>query len=160
MARSNVSLRTIQNFLAQKRIAMVGISREKMNIGLSLMQEFTKLGYDVVPVNPNATEIDGHPCYARVQDIHPAPDAVLILTSPQVTEKVVRDCSEAGVKHVWMYRGGGQGSVSEDAVKFCREKGIEVVPGQCPFMFLSSVHGVHRFHRFFYKITGQYPKVA
>jgi len=59
-----------------------------------------------------------------------------------------------------MYRGGGQGSVSDEALEFCRQKGIQVVPGHCPFMFLNPVHGVHRFHRFLFKITGQYPRSA
>ena len=157
MAPRNVSLETIESYLSQKRIAMVGISRERQNIGPALLEEFTRLGYEVLPVNPNATEIMGKHCFARVQDIHPAPNAVLILTSPTVTNSVVRDCAEAGVKYVWMYRGGGKGSVSNEAVKFCREHGMELVPGQCPFMYLEPVHGVHRFHRFIFRITGQYP---
>ena len=57
-------------------------------------------------------------------------------------------------------RGGGQGSVSEEAVEFCRAKGIEVVPGQCPFMFLQPVRSFHWFHRFVFKITGQYPRAT
>jgi predicted CoA-binding protein len=158
MPQPNVSLNAVQNFLVQKRIAMVGISRKRPDIGASLFEEFTKLGYEILPVNPSAPEILGHRCYARVQDIQPAPDAALLLTSPAVTNSVVRDCAEAGVRHVWMYRGGGQGAVSTEAVEFCRAQGIEVVPGQCPFMYLNPVHGVHRFHRFLFKITGQYPR--
>jgi predicted CoA-binding protein len=158
MAQPNVSLDTIESFLAQKRIAIVGISRERQNIGIALFKEFTRLGYEVIPVNPNVPEISGQRCFARVQEIVPTPDAALLLTSPAVTNSVVRDCAEAGIKRVWMYRGGGQGSVSPEAVEFCRAHGIEVVPGQCPFMFLPPVHGVHRFHRFFYKIGGKYPR--
>jgi predicted CoA-binding protein len=92
-----------------------------------------------------------------VQDIHPAPDAALLLTSPEVTNSVVRDCVEAGIKRIWMYRGGGQGSVSAEAVEYCRTHGVELVPGQCPFMYLSPVRSAHRFHRFIFKITGKYP---
>jgi len=158
MAQPKVSLNTIENFLAQKRIALVGISRERLNIGTDLFKALFSRGHEVSLVNPKATEMLGQRCFARVQDIHPAPDAALLLTSPGVTNSVVRDCAEAGVKRIWMYRGGGQGSVSTEAVEFCREHGIELVPGQCPFMFLSPVHGVHRFHRFFFKIGGKYPQ--
>ena len=155
---ANVSLNTIETFLSQKRIAMVGISREPQNISTSLFEELSRHGYEVLPVNPNIPEIMGRRCFARVQDIQPAPDAALLLTSPAVTNSVVRDCAEAGIKRIWMYRGGGQGSVSAEAVEFCRVHGIELVPGQCPFMFLPPVRSVHRFHRFFSKITGHYPR--
>jgi uncharacterized protein len=160
MAQPNVSLRLIENFLSAKRIAIVGISRERQNIGPSLLEEFTRHGYDLVPVNPNASEIAGRRCYRRVQEIQPAPDAALLLTSPAVTNTAVRDCAEAGIRRIWLYRGGGQGSVTPEALEFCRAHDIEVVPGQCPFMFLNPVHGVHRFHRFLFKITGQYPRAA
>jgi uncharacterized protein len=154
----NVSLNTIESFLSQKRIAMVGISRERQNISTSLFEEFCRHGYEVVPVNPNVPEIMGRRCFARVQDIQPAPDAALLLTSPAVSISVVRDCDEAGIKRIWLYRGGGQGSVSPEAVEFCRAHGMELVPGECPFMFLEPVHSVHRFHRFLVKITGHYPR--
>jgi len=158
MAKPNVSLDVIQNFLSQKRIAFIGISRERQNIGPSLFEEFRRHGYEVFAVNPKVDELLGQRCYARVQDIQPPPDAALILTSPNVTNAVVRDCSEAGIRHVWMYSSGNQGSVSPEAVEFCRAQGIEVVPGQCPFMFLDPVHSIHRFHRFINKAFGKYPR--
>lgn len=162
MAKPNVSLGVIENFLAQKRIAMVGMPRERSHDTMLLYQLFEELcrrGHEVVPVNPNASEILGRHCFARVQDIQPTPDAALVLTSPVVTNSVVRDCAEAGIKRIWMYQGGGQGSVSAEAVEFCRTHGIELVPGQCPFMFLQPVRSVHWFHRFVFKITGQYPRL-
>jgi uncharacterized protein len=163
MARPNVSLNVIEKFLAQKRIAMVGMPRERSqetSLFFQLFEELCHRGHQVLPVNPNASEILGRHCFARVQDIDPAPAAALLLTSPAVTNSVVRDCAEAGIKLVWMYRGGGQGSVSDDAVEFCRANGIEVIPGQCPFMFLQPVRSFHWFHRFVFKITGQYPRAA
>ena len=80
------------------------------------------------------------------------------MTSPGVTDKVVADCFAAGVKQVWMYRAGGKGAVSPKALEFCKAKGMEVIPGQCPFMFLPGAAGVHRFHGFIRKITGRYPR--
>lgn len=157
MAQPNVSLSAVENFLAQKRIAMVGISRQPYDIGAQLFEKFTRLGYEIVFVNPNVREIMGRPCYARVQDIQPSPDAALLLTSPAVSNAVVHDCAEAGIKHVWLYRGGGQGAVSDEAVAFCRERQINVIPGQCPFMFLKPVSGIHWCHRLIFKIRGAYP---
>jgi predicted CoA-binding protein len=152
------SLETIEDFLAQKRIAMVGVSRNRNELSAALFEELRKRGYDVVPVNPKVSEIMDQPCFARVQEIQPPVDGALLMTSPDVTDEVVSDCAAAGIRRVWMYRGGGKGAVSPKAVAFCQEHGIQVVPGQCPFMFLPGTAGVHRFHGFMRKITGRFPK--
>ena len=137
---------------------MVGISRERQHISVPLFEEFQRRGCDVPPVNPNAKEIMGRRCFARVQDIQPPPDAALLFTPPAVTNTVVRDCAEAGITRIWMHRGGGQGAVSSEAVEFCQSNGIVVVPGQCPFMFLKPVRHVHWVHRCFAKLLGHYPQ--
>ena len=160
MATQSVALETIEEFLAQKRIAMPGISRDPANFSVKLFEELCRRGYDVVPVNPNMADVQGRRCFARVQDIQPPAEAALLMTSPEATETVVNDCAEAGIRRVWMYRAGGKGSVSAKAVAFCRERGMQVVPGQCPFMFLPDAAGFHRFHGFVRKITGRYPRRA
>jgi predicted CoA-binding protein len=158
MATQRASMETIEDFLAQKRIAMAGISRDPANFSVKLFEELCRRGYDVVPVNPNAEQVQGRRCFARLQDIQPPVEAALLMTSPEATEAVVNDCAEAGIRRVWMYRAGGKGAVSRQAVQFCRERGIQVVPGQCPFMFLPDTAGFHRFHGFVRKITGRYPR--
>lgn len=158
MATKNASLEIIEDFLAQKRIAMVGISRDPASDSGRLFEELLRRGYDVVPVNPNTAGVQGWRCFARVQDIQPPVEGVLLMTSPDVTEAVVKDCADAGIRRVWMYRGVGKGSVSEKALAFCQERGMQVVPGQCPYMFLPDVAGVHRLHGFVRKIMGRYPR--
>ena len=152
------SLEVVTDFLAHKRIAMAGISRDPAELSVKLFQELIRRGYDVVPVNPNLGEVEGRRCFGRVQDVEPPVEAALLMTSPEVTEAVVRDCADAGVRTVWMYRATGRGSVSGKAVEFCRERGIQVIPGECPFMFLPGSAGIHRFHGFVRKITGRYPR--
>jgi len=158
MARYRASLDSIEDFLAQKRIAMVGISRAPKDFGAELFEELCRRGYEMVPVNPNASELLGRRCFARVQDIQPPVDAALLMTSPAVTDTVVRDCAEAGIRRVWMYGGFVPGAVSAQALEFCRAEGINVVPDQCPFMFLPNAEGGHRFHGFLRKITLRYPR--
>ena len=150
----------IQNFLAHNRIAMVGISRNPTDFSAKLFEEFCRRGYDMVPVNPGAQEIHARRSFARLQDVRPPVTAALLMTSPKVTEAVVHDCAEAGVQSVWMYRSHGKGSISAQAVEFCREQGITVIPGECPFMFLPQTGAVHRFHGFVRKITGRYPRAS
>ena len=152
------SLETIEGFLGQERIAMIGVSRDPKDFSATLFEEFRKRGYDMVPVNPNAREVLGQTCFARVQEVQPPVDAALLMTTAEVTDTVIADCAAAGIRLVWMYRAGGKGAVSEKAVAFCQEHGIHIIPGECPFMFLPGTGGVHKFHGFIRKIFGTYPK--
>jgi predicted CoA-binding protein len=158
MNAHNFSLETIEDFLAQRRIAMIGVSREPKHFSVALFDELCRRGYDVIPVNPKAPSINGHRCFGRVQDIQPPVKAALLMTSPAVTDAVVQDCHAAGITQIWMYRAAGKGAVSPQAVAYCEAKGMEVIPGQCPFMFLPGVGGIHRVHNLIRKITGRYPR--
>jgi uncharacterized protein len=146
----------IKDFLAQKRVAIVGVSRDPQHFSRALYTEFVKRGYEVVPINPAVKEIDGVPCFDRVQAA-PQVDAVLIMTSSTQTDQIVHDCAEAGVKRVWMYKGEGLGAVSASAVEFGRQHGMSVVDGQCPFMFLPQAMWFHRLHGVVRKVSGNYP---
>lgn len=151
----------IAAFLGHKRIAAIGVSRNPADFTRNLLREFRKKGYEVIPVNPAVEEIDGTRCFARVQDLEPVVAAALLLTSPAATESVVRDCVAAGITHIWMYGtsgAGGAGAVSQSAVDFCREHGVNVVIGECPFMFLPKAGFPHRVHGFIRKIIGSYPR--
>jgi predicted CoA-binding protein len=144
----------IQDFLGLKRIAVIGISQRPHDFSRMLFGELLKRGYDAVPVNPGAADIAGRTCYARIQDVTPPVEGALLMTSPKVTEQVVRECAEAGVRNVWMYRAIGKGAVSDEAVRFCRENGMKVIPGECPFMFWPNGNIVHRIHGLVHRISG------
>lgn len=139
----------VQDFLAQKKIAVVGVS-DKRDTGCNLSyKKFKEAGYQVFAVNPHITTYDGAPCYPDLKAIPEKPDAVFILANPKVTDEVVRQCVELGVKHVWMHcmMGTKPGlaadmtSVSPDAVALCRANGISVIPGSCPNQFLNPDFG-------------------
>lgn len=151
------SLKQIDEFLALKRFAMVGVSHHDNDFSRTLFRELVNRGYEVVPVNPKAQEIDGKPCYARLQDIPEPPAGALLMTAPAVTQFVVRDASAAGIAKIWMYKGGTQGAVSKEAVTFCQDAGMSVIPGECPYMFLSGGAWFHRLHGAIRKLTGSYP---
>ena len=150
---------TIDQFLAHKRLAMVGLSRNPKDFSAALYRELNKRGYEVVPVNPQAQKFHGHRCFARVSDIAPRIEAALLMTSPDVTERVVQDCVQSGVTWVWMYGVGKHGAATEQAIELCRENGIHFVAGECPLMFLPD-NGVHRIHGWVDKILGTYPRHA
>jgi predicted CoA-binding protein len=151
------SKQAIDSFLACRRIAVVGVSRNPKDFSRAVFRAFVERGYDAVPVNPAGGEAEGRRSVGRVGDIQPPPQAALLLTPPPATAEVVRQCAEAGVERVWMHRGGGQGAVSAEALALCRERGLEVVDGECPFMFLGDTGWVHGVHRFFRRLGGRLP---
>ena len=147
----------IDDFMAQKRLAIVGVSRNPKGISRMLFREFLKRGYDVIPVNPNATEVEGRKCFARVGDINPGVGGALLMTPPAKSAPLVRDAIEAGVSRVWLYRAVGKGAIHQEAVALCREKGIDLIAGYCPFMFFPEAQFFHRLHGFFMRLAGTYP---
>ena len=150
----------VEDFLAQKRLAMVGVSRNPKDFSRGLFRDLCRRGYDMVPVNPKVSELDGQKSYACLQDIAPPVDGALLMTPPTVTDGVVRDCFAAGIMRVWMHRGGGTGAVNQEAVDFCQQKGMRVIAGHCPYMFLPGTPLFHRVHGFFMKLAGSYPAAA
>ncbi len=154
------TIRDVEDFLALERIAMVGVSRDPKDFSRHLFREMCDRRYDMVPVNRVAKEIEGRESFQCLQSVRPAVEGVLIMTPAYETIQVVRDCAEAGINRVWIYRAGGTGAVSEEALAFCREHDIGAVEGHCPFMFFQSTGFVHRAHGFFLKIVRRYPAAA
>ena len=148
-----------QDFLAQKRIAVVGVTRDEKGWGRTLYDEFKKRGYETFAVNP-ARNIPGVDCYAHLRDLPTKPDGVLLVVPPHVTEQVVKEVAELGIKRVWMHKGAGAGAVSPAAVEFCKEKNIAVVHGVCPFMYLQPQAFGHKLHHNIAKWFGALPKGA
>jgi predicted CoA-binding protein len=146
----------VNDFLAQQRIAVAGVSRTEQDAANAIYKKLRDKGYTVFPLNPKAETVEGDKCYPSVKNIPGGVDAVVIVTKPEVTEQIVRECAEAGVKRVWMHRGMGN-SVSDTAVKFCQENGITVIAGACPMWFCEPVDIAHKCFRWFANITGRMP---
>lgn len=151
------SLDTIREFLAQQRWAFAGVSRRRLDFSRWLLGEFRRRGYEVLPVNPHARELDGIPCHSRVSTIQPVPEVVLVLTHRRHAAEIARDCAAAGIRRVWFYAAVGPGSASPEALAVCRDAGIQVVAGYCPVMFLPRAPWLHRAHAAFLKWVGAYP---
>ena len=146
----------VTDFLAQKRIAVAGVSRTENDAANSIYRKFRDKGYTVFAVNPNAETVEGDPCYPDLKSIPGGVDGVVIVTRPEVTEEIVRECSEAGVPRVWMHKNFGDGSTSEEAVRYCQEHGIAVIPAGCPMMFCAPDFG-HRCIKWLMQMTGKLP---
>ena len=130
-----------EEFLAQERIAVAGVSRTRQDAANVIYKKLRDTGHQVFAVNPMADEVEGDVCYPNMQAIPGGVDGAVIVTKPELTEQIVQDCAEAGVSRVWMHNNTFMpSSVSETAVQFCRDNNITVIDGGCPMMFLDFGH--------------------
>ena len=148
----------VDDFLAQKRIAVVGVSRSSSEAANLVYRSLRKAGYEVFAVNPNADEVEGDRCYHDLASIPGSIAAAVVATPPAASEGVARECAERGITRVWMHRSFGEGSVSAAAAQVCRERNITVIEGGCPLMFMPGTDIGHKCMRFVLNLTGQLPK--
>ena len=150
----------VDDFLAQKRIAIAGVSRHNSRhpVGNLIYRRLKKSGHDVFAVNPHMQTFEGDRCYPNLQSIPGGVNGVVIITRPETTEQIVRDCTDAGVRRVWMHQSLGKGSsVSPKAVEYCHQHDMTVIAGACPMMYGTNVDFGHTCMRFFMKLTGGLP---
>ena len=151
----------VKDFLAQKKIAVVGVSDKRETGCNAAYHKFKEAGYAVSAVNPRLTSFDGDPCYPDLKAIPEKPEAVFILTNPKVSEEIVQQCVELGIQRVWMHclmgtkpgLAASMTSVSPEAVRMCHENGITVIPGSCPNQFLKPDFG-HGMMRVMFRTLG------
>jgi hypothetical protein len=138
-------------FLANKRVAVTGVSRTPKDHGSNTVyKRLRECGYEVFAVNPNADMVEGDPCHQDLKSIPGGVQAVVIGTRPEIAEDTMRECAELGIKHVWMHRGPGAGSVSAPATDYGRQQGITVIDGGCPCMFGPTADFGHKIMRLVY----------
>jgi predicted CoA-binding protein len=138
-------------FLAKKRVAVTGVSRTPKTHGSNnVYRRLRDRGYEVFAVNPNANEVEGDRSYPDLKSIPGGVEAVVIGTRPEIAEQTVHECADLGIKHVWMHRGPGGGSVCASATAYGREHGITVIDGGCPLMFGPTADFGHKLMRLLY----------
>src|SRR5579871_6437350 len=102
---------SVAEFLAGKRFAVAGVSRSPAQAANAVFRKLRSSGFEVFPVNPNASEVESARCYPDLASIPGHVDGVVIATHPNVSVKIVRQCAGLGIRQVWLHRSFGQGSV-------------------------------------------------
>ena len=143
----------VADFVSQRKLAVVGVSRQGKKFGNFAFRELRSKGYELFPVHPQTETIEGERCYSSLSSLPEPVDGVLIVVPPAQTEQVVRDAAAAGIRRVWMQ----QGAESPAAIKFCQESGIQEVHGECILMFTEPLAWWHRAHRWAWKLLGKLP---
>ena len=135
-------------FLAHRRIAVTGVSRSAKDHGANVVyKRLRDRGYTVFAINPHADEIEGEDCYHDLESVPGGVEGVVIGTSPEHAEPTMREAVALGIPRVWMHRGPGGGSVSEEATRYGREHGVTVIDGGCPLMFAPTADAGHKIMR-------------
>jgi hypothetical protein len=144
----------IDDFLAQRTLAVVGVSRQAEKFGNMVYRELKAKGYRVFAVNPNAESVADERCYPSLAALPEPVDGVVIVVPPAETERVVQEAAAAQIRRVWMQ----QGAESEAAIRFCEENGIGVISGECVMMFARPIGFGHGMHRWVWGLLGKLPK--
>lgn len=141
-------------FLSLQTIAIAGVSSKGDTAANIIYKKLKKQGYTVYPVNPNADEVEGAPCYPNLESIPVKIEGVVIGTAPDITPKILHECVSLQIQNVWIHRSFGQGSYHAGAESIARENGLSLIPGGCPMMFSKPVDPAHKCMRWLKKITG------
>ena len=147
-----------EEFLSQRRIAVAGVARGGDTAANVIYRKLRDTGYEVFAVNPNADEVEGDHAYHSLAAIPGGVDTVVIGTRPELADETMRECADLGIKHVWMHRGPGAGSVSKTAAEYGRAHDIAVIDGGCPCMFGPTADFGHKAMRRVFALTGNVPK--
>lgn len=130
MTEKNIVEKLISDFLAQKRFVVAGSFKDESKYAYRILKILKSKGYEVYPVNPNVKEVEGQLCYSSVMEIPCVIDVVNLVTPPAVTERILIDCKEKGIRKVWLQ----PGAESENAIRFCKENNMEVIYQVCIMM--------------------------
>lgn len=147
----------VKDFLAQRRIAVAGVSRSGRSPANFIHRKLRDAGHEVFPVNPAAPEVEGVRCYPDLASIPGGVTAVVVMTPPAAAEGVVRECARLGIRRVWLHRSFGAGSASPAAVAAAREAQLTLIPAGCPAMFCEPVDLGHKCFRWCLKLGGRLP---
>lgn len=129
----------IRDFLAQKRVAVIGVSRSGQDVGAGICKRLKANGYQVWGVNPNGGEVHGQPLQRSVADIPGGVDAAVVVTAPAATLDAVKQCEAAGVRRVWIHDNTLlPGSASPAALEFAGAHHMAVIPNGCPMMHVNA----------------------
>lgn len=142
----------IDEFLQQEKIAVAGVSRNKKKFGYYCFKYLKEKNFNAVPVNPNASLIDDDICFPSISSIPGGAKSVLIVAPPKEGLGIAADAFLSGVKHIWFQLG----AESDEAIKYCSDKGMNVIYNECILMF-AKPESFHKVHRWVNKIFGKLP---
>ncbi len=145
---------SIDNFISCKNIAVLGVSRNQKKFGNYIYKELKLKGYNVFAINPFMDSYEGDKVYHSLDQLPSPADGAILSIPPVKAKEAVKEIAAKGIKNVWLQKG----SSSKEVAGTCHELGLDYINNECIMMFLEPVESVHKFHRWFWKLIGKYPK--
>nr|NQU94580.1 CoA-binding protein [Bacteroidota bacterium] len=147
-------LNSVKEFLAQKHLALAGISRTKSKFGNTIFKELTAKGYMLYPIHHELKEYEGVSCYPDVKSLPENVSGIIICTKPDQAKGLVEEAISNGIRHIWLQ----QGAQRKDVVDLVKDRDVNLIAKECVLMFAEPTAFFHRFHRSINKFVGKYPK--
>lgn len=148
-----------EKFLSNKRIAVVGVRQSGSDAANLIYRKLRSANYEVFAVNPNADTVEGDTSYEALAAIPNGVDAAVIVLRPERTTRAVHECARLGIQHVWIHKSLGN-SCSQEAIELATERGLHIIPGGCPMMFIEPVDIAHKCMYAVLKAVGRIPNVV
>lgn len=144
---------TVREFLAPKKLALAGVSRNEKKFGFMAFKELREKGYEIYPIHPEAEEIGGVKCYHSVAEVPAGVMHLVSMVPKDQTRSVVEQALDRGIRNIWIQ----QMSETQEAIDLALQKNAGLVVKSCILMHATPVKGVHRFHRGMMKLFGMVP---
>jgi uncharacterized protein len=147
------TLAQINQFVAQRHTAVVGISRNPRKFGNAIFKELQKQGYSLYPISKHMKEFEGVPCYPDIASLPAEVSAIVINTKPKQTAVLLKEAEAKGITQIWLQ----QGAENKEILATIQKNEINIISKQCILMFAKPEHFMHKTHIVFKKLFGTYP---
>ena len=117
----------IEQALAGKTIAVVGLSSNPQSPSYEVAAYLQGQGYRIIPVNPTEQDVLGERAYPSLRDVPQPVDVVDIFRRAEAVPGIVEDAIAVGAPTVWMQLG----IVNEAAAQRAHAAGLNVVMDHC-----------------------------
>jgi predicted CoA-binding protein len=149
-----VTKASIDSFLATRKIAIAGVSRNPKKFGHVVFKTLLEKGFEVYPINPEVDSIAGTPCFRSVSALPLSVHSLVVITPKPQTRAVVAEAISKGIDNIWIQ----QMSNTPEALELVKSHPINLIAKECILMHTDPVSGIHKFHRSIMKLFGFYPK--
>ncbi len=120
-----------------KTVAVIGASADRSKYGNKAVRAYLQQGFQVYPINPNVTEVEGLKALPNISAVPVRPNLISVYVPPKVTLKLLPEIAAKGCDELWLNPGSESREVLEEAerlglnvVQACSILGVGLSPAQ------------------------------